>query len=252
VKHLKRIAAIAVLPLVGLGFAGCGALPRAPITRVEPPTPEEAAIERQELCVGSSVASAGKLADTLYYRWARTPEGQLAVGYFVFYSQERPWGNNWMTWTVLPALFVDMVYSHSLLLGPGYQAFTKGKGDVEGVSVFYNVRGDGTLAVDHALADDGHHDNVLLSKADLFAVDPGHPTVYSDVWSHQLGARNATSLRDLAYDRCYSAGQIRPLPDEVAAEFNVDGRGRAEPAHVEAMFGAPKARQFAKETAASR
>ena len=115
-------------PSLSLGCGSLGALPRARGPRVEPASPIEAAIERQELCIGSSVRSAGKLADALYYRWARAPSGQIAVGYFVFYSQERPWGNNWLTWTFFPALFVDMAYSHMLLVAPGYQRLTKGEG----------------------------------------------------------------------------------------------------------------------------
>jgi hypothetical protein len=166
------------------------------------------------------------------------PDGQLAVGYFVFFSQERPWGNNWLTWTFLPALFVDLVYSHALLVGPGYQAMTKGKGDVEGARIFYDVLDDGKLSVSYAVADDGSHTDVVLSRSDLYALDRTRPVLYSDVWSHQLGAKSARSLGDLAYLRCYKDDHVRPLPEDVALEFHADGRGRAAPAHVEAMIPA--------------
>jgi hypothetical protein len=56
------------------------------------------------------VASAGRLGDVLYYRATEAPDGTVHVGYFAFFSEERPWGNNWLTWTVVPALAVDMVY----------------------------------------------------------------------------------------------------------------------------------------------
>lgn len=227
--------------VVALAFASSctrlGALPQTPGLRVESASSEEAAIERQEICIGSSVVSAGELADTLYYRSVRTPEGKLAVGYFAFFSEERPWGNNWLTWTVLPALVVEMVYSRALLVAPGVQRAMYGKGDVEGARIYYDVAADGTLSVDHAVADDGTHRDVVLSRGDLFSVDPARPVLYSDVWSHQLGGKGARSKDDLAYLRCYKDAQIRPLPDAVALEFNADGegRGRAVPAHVEAM-----------------
>lgn len=179
--------------------------------------------------------SAGDLADTLYYRSVRLPDGKIAVGYFVFFSEERPWGNNWLTWTFLPALAVDMVYSRAFLVAPGLQRALKGKGDVEGVRIYYQPHDDGTLVVDHAVADDGTHNDVLLSRADLLAIDPARPVVYSDVWSHQLGGRGVRSKDDLAYLRCYKDASIRPLPEEIAAEYAADGKGRAAPAHVEAM-----------------
>jgi hypothetical protein len=251
----KRLAAALTIPV--LACTGCtnySVLPRPPGPRLEAASPWEAAIEKQEVCIGSTVKSAGKLADTLYYRWARTPDGQIAVGYFVFYSTERPWGNNWLTWTLLPALAVDTFYSHALLVAPGYQAMTKGKGDVEGVSLFYDVERDGSLKIDHALADDRREKDVTLSRDDLYALDARRPVVYSETWSHQLGAKNARSLEDLAYERCYQGDHVRPLPDDVARDFHVDGWGRAEPAHVEAMFPADglKGRGVAKETTAKR
>jgi hypothetical protein len=196
---------------------------------------EEGAIERREICVGSSIKSAGDLGETLYYRASMLPDGKLVVGYFAFFSEERPWGNNWLTWTVFPALAVDMVYSHGLLVGAGMQRAMSGKGDVEGFRVVYELRPDGTLQVESAIADNGTHDVVKLTASDVLMIDAERPTFYSDVWSHQLGGRGVRNKSDLAYVRCYGKGSIRALSDEIAEDFAVDGR--APPAHVEALGG---------------
>src|SRR5262249_42318503 len=112
--------------------------PEPPTTPRETLSPEQAMIESQPVCVGKAVASAGELGETLYYRATRLPDGKIAVGYFAFFSEERPWGNNWMTWTLLPALGIDLVYSRSLLVGPGLQRAIYGKGDVEGFRIVYS------------------------------------------------------------------------------------------------------------------
>jgi hypothetical protein len=229
---MRRVLFAAAAPFLFASVDGqhLGALP-------DPPGPlgarsaEQAAVERAPVCIGSSVASAGALSDVLYYRAVERPDGRIAVGYFAFFSEERPWGNNWLTWSVVPALAVDLVYSRALLVAPGLQRVLYGAGDVEGVGVVYEVGPDGSLRVDHAAADDGTHDPVELSAADALALDPDEPTFYSDVWSHQLGARNARSRADLAYERCYGEGAIRPLPASVARAFHVEDR--APPAHVE-------------------
>ena len=225
------------LAIVGTACIPEGALPppAAPSTQVDPSNLEEAAIERREICVGSSVASSGDLGETLYYRAAMLPDGKLAVGYFAFFSEERPWGNNWMTWTFFPALAVDMFYTRSMFVGPGLQRVMYGKGDVEGFRVIYELRPDGSLEVDRAEADDGSHDPVRLARADVMALDPKRPTFYSNVWSHQLGGRGLRDKSALSYVRCYGPGHVRPLPDKVAADFAL--AGRAPPAHVEALGG---------------
>jgi hypothetical protein len=66
-------------------------------------------------------------------------------------------------------------------------------------------------------------------------MDPNKPTFYSNVWSHQLGARGVRKQSDLAYVKCFAAGSIRPLPDALDREFALGGR--APPAHVEALGG---------------
>src|SRR5258708_3926550 len=126
-----------------------GGLPRAPGPRGEP-TPEQTAIEQQPICIGSSVHSAGKRDDVLYYRAVATRDGLIAVGYFAFYEEERPWGNNWLTWTLVPALAVDMVYSRAFWAAPGLQRTLHGLGDVEGVAVMYRLAPRGALPGDPA------------------------------------------------------------------------------------------------------
>jgi hypothetical protein len=247
-RGFMRCGGAAAFVLVGLAV-GCvrlDALPSAPRTREGPVGVEQSAIESREICVGSSVASAGTLGDTLYYRATVLPDGKLAVGYFAFFSEERPWGNNWLTWTLFPALAVDMVYTRSLFVRPGLQRLLSGKGDVEGFHVVYELRPDGTLKVERAVADDGSHQPVQLAAADVFALDPERPTFYTTVWSHQLGGRGLRSMQDLDYVRCYGSGKVLPLPDAVDSEFALSGR--APPAHVEALGGRPIGSQV--ETAA--
>ena len=227
------VAAPAVLATACMPLAG--GLPAMPGMRGER-TAEQAEIEHQPVCIGSSVHSAGKLSDILYYRAMATGGGLVSVGYFAFYSEERPWGNNWLTWTLLPALAIDMVYSRAFWVLPGLQRAMYGAGDVEGVSIVYARGADGTLSVDHGLADDGSHRLRQISRAELLALDPVRPTFTSDVWSHQLGGRAVGSPRDLVDDRCYADDAIRPLPDGVALAFGID-KDRAPPAHVEEVVG---------------
>ncbi len=235
--HERRatVAAIIVpLAIAAVDGGHLSALPAAPGPRGAS-TYAQAAIERQPVCIGSAVASAGALSDVLYYRAIAGQDGHVVVGYFAFFAEERPWGNNWLTWTVLPALLVNLVYSRAFLVGPGVQRALYGAGDVEGVEVDYGLLPDGSLRLDHALADDGMHRPVQLSRRDAFALDPGRPTFYSDVWSHQLGGRGARSPSELDYFRCYCGDAIRPLSDSVARAFRVEQR--ADPAHVEREEG---------------
>lgn len=219
-----------------MSCAPLGSLPiRAP--RAEVTTAVVAAIESAPVCIGSSVVSAGDLGDTLYYRATALPDGKLAVGYFAFWSEERPWGGNWMTYSVLPALAVDLVYSRALMIAPGLQRALYGKGDVEGVRIVYSVGAGGVLRAESAAANNGVHEPIALSREQMFALDPERPVFYSDVWSHQLGGTGARALSDLQYVRCYDKDHVRPLTESIAREYAIDAHRRAKPAHVETLDG---------------
>src|SRR5579884_2300582 len=215
------LAAAAPLAVATVDGGHVASLPAPPGPRGER-TPAQAIIERQPVCIGSLVQSAGTLSDVLYYRATAVDDTHIEVGYFAFFSEERPWGNNWLTWSVVPALVVDLVYSRALLVAPGLQRALYGAGDVEGVGAVYDVLPDGSLRLDHAMADDGGRRSVELSREQAFALDPERPVFYSDVWSHQLGASRARSRADLAYVRCYDEGSIRPLPESVARSFRIE------------------------------
>ncbi len=233
-------AYLLVLPLLLACFDGndLGSLPpKAPAAELGARSAEATLVERQPVCLGSSVASAGALADTLYYRATRLPDGRIAVGYYAFFSEERPWGNNWQTWTVLPALAIDLFYTRTLFIAPGLQRAMFGAGDVEGISIIYEPQADGSLAFHHATAENANERPITLSREQAFALDPLRPTFYSEVWSHQLGGTHASSRSDLVYQRCYSADSIRPLPEELASSYRVENR--AGPAHVERLGGTP-------------
>jgi hypothetical protein len=234
-RRLLLLAAAGPLAWAAVAGGRVAALPDAPGPRGER-TAEQAAIERQPVCVGSTIASAGTLADVLYYRAVATDDGRVAVGYFVFFSEERPWGNNWLTWSFIPALSIDLVYSRALLVAPGLQRALYGPGDVEGIAAIYDVGSDGELRLDHAIADDDREHPTVLTRAGVFAIDPARPTFVTDVWSHQLGSRSARTRGELVTLRCYEGDSIRPLPDEVARRFRLDER-RAAPAHVECTAG---------------
>jgi hypothetical protein len=222
--------------LCAFACAPSGALPRSSsVRRAADVSGLQASIETQPVCIGSTVVTAGTMADTLYYRAVSLPDGSIAVGYFVFFSEERPWGNNWLTWTVLPAVGVDMLYSRLLLVAPGVQRALYGKGDVEGFRIVYRREPNGELRVDSAVADDRNERFVALDRDHLLALDAKRPTLYTDIWSHQLGAQGVRSKEDLATLHCYQGDRIQPLSDDIARDFRVEHR--ADPAHVELLGG---------------
>src|SRR5690348_11807428 len=102
--------ALASSLLVGAAPRGAADLP-APLAEGAALAPEDAAVAAQPVCIASTVKSAGELGPALLYRRARLPDGRIAVGYYAFFSEERPWGNNWLTWSVVPALAIDLVYT---------------------------------------------------------------------------------------------------------------------------------------------
>jgi hypothetical protein len=222
-----------VLLLTALASVAAGAAPRGaddlpsaawiPGPSTPPADEEAAAIEAQPVCIGSTVHSAGELGPALLYRRARRPDGRLEVGYYAFFSEERPWGNNWLTWSLLPALGVDLVYTRGFLIAPGVQRAMYGRADVEGFRVLYTPLGDGGLRVEGAVADDDGHRRADLSRADLFAADPARITLATRTWSHHLGARIGRP-GDLVYRRCYGPRSIRPIDRDVTRRFNLENR----------------------------
>jgi hypothetical protein len=226
---------MALLGMLGLAPRGAGDLP-APAPDAAAAFPEDLAIQAQPVCIGSTVRSAGELGPALLYRRSLLPDGRLSVGYYAFFSEERPWGNNWLTWSLVPALALDLVYTRGLFVAPGLQRAAYGPGDVEGFRVIYAPDGHGGLRADGAVADDERHRRAELSRADLFAVDSAHLTVATSSWSHHLGAR-VGRLGDLVYRRCYGPRSIRPIDREVVRRFKLEGR--AEPAWPGGLGGLP-------------
>jgi hypothetical protein len=209
--------------IVGVGPRGAEDLPSPVEDGVM--SPEDRAVKEQAVCVGSTVHSAGELGPALLYRRDRLPDGRIQVGYYAFFSEERPWGNNWLTWSVLPALALDLVYTRSLLVGPGLQRALFGRGDVEGFRVVYAPDGHGGLRAESAVADDDQHRRAVLTRAELFAADPAKITMATSTWSHHLGAR-VERTRDLVYRRCYGPESIRPIDREVVRRFHLERRAR--------------------------
>lgn len=195
---------------------------------------DRAAIEAHPVCIGSRVWSAGRLADTVLYEYRRNGD-YLTVGYFAYWSTERPWGDNVLTYGFLPALIVDAIYSHTLFLLPGARDALYGPGDIEGASVTYRQEPSGELVPIGGLADDDGHDPVQLSAADLDG--GGRTTLITDVWSHQLGGKGGAHHAKLKEEsrqlRCFSGETLRPLSDVVARTFRLGSHHaprRAKPA----------------------
>jgi hypothetical protein len=189
-------------------------------------------LERQTVCVGARNWSAGQLGDTILYRYKRSGQ-RLEVGYFVYWSTERPWGDNVLSYTVVPALFIDLAYSHFLYFLPGVKDAMHGAADIEGVRIELEDR-DGALRVVGGIADDGTHQPVKLSRDDL--VDSkGRIVLLTDVWSHQLGAHGGGAFADepARQLRCYDQASLRPMTDDVARAFRLGNEAaprRAKPA----------------------
>jgi hypothetical protein len=203
--------------LVGLAFA------RGAEAELEGAADDDdaARIRAQPLCVASSTWSFGKLGDTVLFVHQRRGD-ELRVGYFVYFDVERPWGQNLLTYSVLPAALIDAIYSHFAFIFPGVQRLLYGPGDVEGASVAYLVSDSGELMVQGGLADDDGHQRVTLSRADL-ADNEGRVVLMTDVWSHQLGAHGAARYAHTAGApvRCFSGPALQPLTRRVAENFRL-------------------------------
>jgi hypothetical protein len=194
-------------------------------------------VEKQTVCVGSRGWSAGELGNSVLYRVRRSGR-KVEIGYFVYWSTERPWGNNALSYAVLPALLTDAFYSHFLYVFPGVKDYLYGAGDIEGASVEFQQRPDGSLEVEGGRSDNGTHHPVVLSRSDLVDHD-GRVVLLTDVWSHQLGAHGGAAFANGQNDglKCYGRGEIHPLTDNVAQTFrlgDVRTPRRAKPAWVTA------------------
>jgi len=182
---------------------------------------DELRIRRQTVCVGSRHWSAGEVGDTILYR-ARRVGNKLSVGYFVHWSTERPWGNNVLSYTFVPALATDAVYSHFMFVLPGMKDFLYGPDDIEGARVDFEQRADGSLEVIGGAAEDGTHGSVELSPRDL--VDSkGRVVLVTDVWSHQLGSHDGGKFADQSEEdlHCYGMPAVRRLTEDVARAFRL-------------------------------
>lgn len=179
---------------------------------------DRALIENQPVCIASSIWSAGTLGETLLYHHRREGD-RLYVGYFAHWSAERPWGANAYTYSVLPALALDMVYSHFMFVLPGANTLIRGPGDIEGATVVYKEHPGGRLEPLGGLADDWMHRNVTLSAEDIKG-DGGKVVLTTDVWSHQLGARGKAQSKPKDI-RCYEGGSLLPLNETVVEDFRI-------------------------------
>ena len=197
---------------------------------------DDASITAQPICVGARSWSAGALGDTVLYRTRRVGR-KIAVGYFVYWSEERPYGSNTVSYLVVPALAMDAVYSHFLYLFPGIKDAMYGPGDIEGVQIEYEQRDDGSLRVLSGRADDGNHEAVLLSHDDL--VDSkGRVVLLTDVWSHQLGTHRGASFADTPGHavKCYAKSALQPMTEQIATAFRLGNERhplRGTPAWIE-------------------
>ena len=157
----------------------------------------------------------------MLFRVQTTGKNTVRIGYFAYWSTERPWGNNTLTHWFIPALAIDAFYSHLLFVLPGVQRLMYGPGDVEGVRIAYRIVQDSRLVPTSIVADGELHREVSLDLAE--SVDEnGRILLLNDVWSHQLGGRGAlTQARSGAHERCYYHDTIQPLTDDVVAEFRL-------------------------------
>ena len=211
--------------VLALALAGCAVAPGQAAwpkpAELRQRSADDARVVEQPVCIAARSWSAGALGETVLYRTRRIGN-RIAVGYFVYWSQERPWGSNLASYTVLPALAMDGVYSHFLFVFPGLKDALYGSGDIEGVQVLYEQRPDGSLAVVSGRAADGNHAPVALSRSDLVDAK-GRVVLLTDVWSHQLGAHGAASFADRSEPelKCYAKSSLQPMTELIARTFRL-------------------------------
>jgi hypothetical protein len=178
-------------------------------------------IEAQPVCVATRADAAGALGQSLLYHFRRDGS-KIRVGYFAYWTTERPWGQNLMTYTVVPALLTDAFYSHFLFVMPGAQRMLYGPGDVEGALVVFEERSDGSLRVVGGSAEGDDHAAVELSVEELMD-EQGRILLASDVWSHQLGAgaKRAQATRRDFVTTCFHGRELSPLTEGLARDFRL-------------------------------
>jgi hypothetical protein len=178
-------------------------------------------VRRVPICIVSTQPWAGDLGSSILYRVSPDKSKNVRVGYFAYWTTERPWGDNSLTRWLLPALAIDAFYSHLLFLFPGIQRVMYGAGDVEGVRITYRLGGPDRLIPVAITADDATHHEVSIDATDAVD-DQGRIMLLNDVWSHQLGGRNALALaRTGANRRCFNGESLRPLTDHVVSAFRL-------------------------------
>jgi hypothetical protein len=196
-------------------------------------------IEEQSVCVGARSWSAGSLGNTVLYRFTQVGR-KVSVGYFVYWSTERPWGPNVLSYTVLPALAADAFYSHFLYVFPGAKDAIYGPGDIEGVNVEFELDEKDDLQVVRGRAQDATHGDVQLTRADLVDAS-GRIILLTDVWSHQLGARGGAEYASAKGSdvRCYQRASLQPMTEQVATAFRLGDEHR--PSRAKPAWGSPPA-----------
>lgn len=201
----------------------------------------DALIRKIPVCIAWTHAWAGDLGSSVLYRVQHISDNRIQVGYFAYWTTERPWGNNNLTRWVLPAVAIDAVYSHLLFVFPGLQRLIYGAGDVEGVRVLYRVETD-RLVPESIVADDETHTEVSL-RLDEAVDEHGQIMLLDAVWSHQLGARQALQhTRAGAPHQCFHNESLLPLTHQHVAEFRLGSPEtplRAGPAWGTALHTSP-------------
>jgi hypothetical protein len=190
-------------------------------------------IQQIPVCIAWKKSWAGELGKSMLFHVRTLSARSFRVGYFAYWTTERPWGDNALTHWLLPALVIDAFYSHLLFVFPGLQAAIYGPGDVEGVRVTYQLDDEGRVVPVAIIADDETHQEVALDTND--AVDEGRRVVLlNDIWSHQLSGRRAVAaVRAGASHQCFSGAALQPLTERLAHSFRLgsaDNARRAGPA----------------------
>jgi len=238
-KVIRCLTALFALSLVlsCLSIGGSPSWPGPRTSRAPEPVIEargdDEVVRDLTVCVAARSWYAGELGQSILYHYQRTGR-TLTVGYFVYWTTERPWGKNALSYAVLPALFIDAFYSHFFFVFPGAQWVIHGPGDIEGARVVYRQQDDGRWTPVSAVADDGLHREVILSPDD-FVDRAGRVVLMTDVWSHQLGAPGGRSFAANRTQKmaCFVREAMEPLTDEIARDFRLgspDDPRRARPA----------------------